>query len=56
LDFEVLGGCGCTEKYEGDFSLQWLEEQVMSYEVVMSEDLPDSKKQLDLLLPVKLKS
>jgi len=43
------------EKYEGDFSLQWLEEQVMDYETFMSEDVPDSEKQLDLLLPVRLK-
>ena len=41
-----------SEKYEGDFSLQWLEEQVMDYETFMSEQVPDSEKQLDLLLPV----
>jgi len=42
-----------SEKYEGDFSLQWFEEQVMDYETFMSEHVPDSEKQLDLLLPVK---
>jgi len=42
-------------RYEGDFSLQWFEEQVMDYETFMSEQVPDSEKQLDLLLPIKLK-
>jgi len=44
-----------NEKYEGDFLLQWFEEQVMDYETFMSEQVPDSEKQLDLLLPIKLK-
>jgi len=44
-----------SEKYEGDFSRQWLEEQVMDYETFMSEQVPDSEKQLDLLLPIKHK-
>jgi len=44
-----------SEKYEGDFSLQWLEEQVMDYATFMSKQVPDSEKQLDLLLPIKLK-
>ena len=44
-----------SEKYEGNFSAQWLEEQVMDYETFMSEQVPDSEKQLDLLLPVKFR-
>ncbi|MCL2843792.1 MAG: effector binding domain-containing protein [Oscillospiraceae bacterium] len=44
-----------SERYEGDFSLQWLEEQVMDHETFMSEQVPDSEKQLDLLFPIKLR-
>jgi len=44
-----------SDKYEGDFSRQWLEEQVMDVETFSSKDVPDSEKQLDLLLPIKLK-
>jgi len=44
-----------NEKYEGDSSVQWLEETVMSYALFISEQTPDSEKQLDLLLPIKLK-
>jgi len=44
-----------SERYEGDFSLQWLEEQVMDNETFMSEQVPDSEKQLDLLFPIKLR-
>jgi len=44
-----------SERYEGDCSLQWLEEQVMDNETFMSEQVPDSEKQLDLLLPIKPK-
>jgi len=44
-----------NSRYEGDFSLQWFEEQVMDYETFMSKQVPDSEKQLDLLLPIKLK-
>ncbi|MCL2187701.1 MAG: effector binding domain-containing protein [Defluviitaleaceae bacterium] len=44
-----------NEKYEGDFARQWLEEQVMDYATFMSDDVPDSEKQLDLLLPIKVK-
>ena len=44
-----------STRYEGDFSLQWFEEQVMDYETFMSEQVPDSEKQLDLLLPIKPK-
>jgi len=44
-----------NEKYESDFSLQWFEEQVMDYETFMSEQIPDSEKQLDLLFPIKHK-
>jgi len=42
-------------KYEGDFSLQWLEELCMDYETFISPQVPDSEKQMDLLLPIKLK-
>ena len=45
--------CVASDKYESDFSLQWLEEQVMGFEDFMSEEIPDSEKQLDLLLPIK---
>lgn len=45
-----------NERYEGDFARQWLEEQVMDYETFMSEHVPESEKQLDLLLPIKLKN
>jgi len=44
-----------SERYEGDSSSQWLEEQVMDFETFMSEQVPDSEKQLDLLLPIKIK-
>ncbi|MCL2248617.1 MAG: effector binding domain-containing protein [Oscillospiraceae bacterium] len=44
-----------SERYEGEFSLQWFEEQVMDFETFMSEQIPDSEKQLDLLLPIKIK-
>ena len=44
-----------SERYEGDFSMQWLEEQVMDFETFMSKQVPDSEKQLDLLLPIKIK-
>ena len=44
-----------NEKYEGDFSLQWFEEQVMDYATFSSDDVPDSDKQLDLLLPIRVR-
>ena len=44
-----------NETYVGDFSRQWLEEQVMDYETFMSNEVPDSEKQLDLLLPIQRK-
>ncbi|MCL2003604.1 MAG: effector binding domain-containing protein [Oscillospiraceae bacterium] len=42
-------------KYEVDFSFQWLEECCMDFETFISDSVPDSEKQLDLLEPVKLK-
>ena len=47
--------CNNNEKYEYDFSTQWLEELSMDYEEFISEQISDSEKQLDLLLPIKLK-
>ncbi|MCL2840513.1 MAG: MerR family transcriptional regulator [Defluviitaleaceae bacterium] len=44
-----------NEKYENDLTNQWLEERVMDYEMFMSPSTPDSERQLDLLLPIKLK-
>jgi hypothetical protein len=44
-----------SDRYEGEFSLQWLEEEVMDIETFMSEQIPDSEKQLDLLLPIKIR-
>ena len=47
--------CTNNEKYEYDSTTQWLEELSMDYEEFISEQLSDSEKQLDLLLPIKLK-
>ena len=44
-----------NNKYEGDFDRQWLEELVMKYEDFSSPNIPDSEKQLDLLLPIRHK-
>jgi DNA-binding transcriptional MerR regulator len=44
-----------SERYEWASSHPWLEEQVMDFETFMSEQVPDSEKQLDLLLPIKIK-
>jgi len=47
--------CTNSDKYESDFSIQWLEECTMDFETFISEDVPDSEKQLDLLQPIKIK-
>jgi len=44
-----------SEKYDGDFSVQWLEELTMDYETFISPQVPAGDKQLDILLPIKLK-
>lgn len=45
--------CKNSNKYDADFSLQWLEECCMDYETFISETMSDSEKQLDLLAPIK---
>ena len=40
---------------DNDFSHQWLEECSMDFETFISNDIPDSKKQLDLLEPIRKK-
>jgi DNA-binding transcriptional MerR regulator/DNA gyrase inhibitor GyrI len=44
-----------NDKYDVDFSFQWLEECSMDFETFISEKVKDSEKQLDLLEPIKLK-
>jgi len=47
--------CESSGKYDFDASIQWLEELSMDYEEFISEQTPDGDKQLDLLMPIKLK-
>jgi DNA-binding transcriptional MerR regulator len=47
--------CENNDKYEIDFSVQWLEECTMDFEMFISDTIPDGEKQLDLLQPIKLK-
>lgn len=47
--------CEKSDKYDVDFSFQWLEECCMDFETFISEQVDDSEKQLDLLAPIKLK-
>ena len=52
---QLYNWCEKSDKYEFDSSLQWLEELTMDYEEFISEQTPDGEKQLDLLMPIKLK-
>ena len=45
--------CTESEEYEPDFSIQWLEECSMEFETFIADEVPDSKKQLDLLHPIR---
>ena len=47
--------CKTSDKYDVDFSFQWLEECCMDFESFISEQVKDNEKQLDLLEPIKLK-
>ena len=47
--------CENSDKYETDFSVQWLEECTMDFEMFISASIPDGEKQLDLLQPIKFK-
>jgi len=47
--------CENSTKYDFDSSAQWLEELSMDYEEFISEQTSDGEKQLDLLMPIKLK-
>jgi DNA-binding transcriptional MerR regulator len=47
--------CTDNNKYEADFSRQWLEECTMDLKTFISEETPISEKQLDLLMPIKVK-
>ena len=47
--------CKNSDKYEFDSSIHWLEELSMDYEEFISEQTSDGEKQLDLLMPIKLK-
>jgi len=47
--------CVSSDEYEADFSFQWFEECVMDYEEFISQQVPGSAKQLDLLSSVKRK-
>lgn len=44
-----------SDKYDVDFSHQWLEECCMDFETFISSDVSDGEKQLDLLEPIKEK-
>jgi len=52
---QLYNWCKSNNKYEMDSSVQWLEELSMDYEEFISEQTSDGDKQLDLLMPVKLK-
>lgn len=45
--------CKNSDRYEPDFSFQWLEECSMDFETFVSEQVDDSEKQLDLLEPIR---
>jgi len=47
--------CESSGKYDFDPSIQWLEELSMDYEEFISKQTSDGEKQLDLLMPIKLK-
>ena len=47
--------CESSNKYDVDFTFQWLEECTMDFETFISDQVPDGSKQLDLLEPIKLK-
>ena len=47
--------CKDNDKYDTDFSFQWLEECCMDFEVFISDASSDREKQLDLLEPIRLK-
>jgi len=47
--------CESSDKYNVDFSHQWLEECSMDFETFISDLIPDSEKQLDLLEPIETK-
>ncbi len=47
--------CKNNEQYDVDFSFQWLEECSMDFETFISDQVPDGKKQLDLLHPIRQK-
>ena len=47
--------CKNSDKYDVDFSFQWLEECSMDFETFISEHVPDGEKQLDLLQPIRIK-
>jgi len=52
---ELYNWCENSDKYEFDSSVQWLEELSMDYEEFISAQTSDGEKQLDLLMPIKLK-
>jgi len=47
--------CKNNDKYDVDFSFQWLEECSMDFETFISDNVKDGDKQLDLLEPIRLK-
>ncbi|MCL2056029.1 MAG: MerR family transcriptional regulator [Oscillospiraceae bacterium] len=47
--------CEGSDRYNVDFSHQWLEECSMDYETFISAEIPDGEKQLDLLEPIVAK-
>lgn len=47
--------CENSDKYNVDFSFQWLEECSMDFETFISDSIADKEKQLDLLEPIKIK-
>jgi len=47
--------CEDSNEYDADFSHQCLEECTMDFESFISDNVPDSEKQLDLLEPIKQK-
>ena len=47
--------CKNNDKYDVDFSFQWLEECSMDFKSFISDQIKDNLKQLDLLEPIKIK-
>lgn len=47
--------CKNNDKYEVDYSFQWLEECSMDFETFISDQVKENDKQLDLMEPIKLK-